>query len=114
MEWPVRYGWRRPNCNLSVTADDTGVNYFSQDGDIAELNSASEFFCRERDSSRPLLVGSVKANLGHTLASGGLCSIIKVLIANKIGVIPPNLHYGEPNKSILGLLSGTMKVTAKR
>ncbi|KAL0271722.1 UNVERIFIED_CONTAM: hypothetical protein PYX00_008719 [Menopon gallinae] len=114
-QWLKVYKEFYENCNV----DPEQIAFLEADGmacpeaDAAELNAANEFFCRDRDSSRPLLVGSVKTNMGHTMATAGLCSVVKALIANKTGVIPPNLHYNQPNKSILGLLSGTMKVVTE-
>lgn len=45
-------------------------------GDPEEVHSLDKVFCNGRSS--PLLIGSVKANIGHTEPVSGLCSISKV------------------------------------
>lgn len=49
--------------------------------------------------------------MGHAEPASGLCSIAKVLIAMERGLIPPNLHYNEPNPYIPGLVDGRLKVS---
>ncbi|KAL1129219.1 hypothetical protein AAG570_013748 [Ranatra chinensis] len=80
-------------------------------GDPQEINSAAEVFCKGRNS--PLLIGSVKSNMGHSEPASGLCSIAKVLIAMECGYIPSNLHFKEPNKDIPALLDGRLQVVNK-
>lgn len=58
----------------------------------------------------PLLCGCVKSNLGHSEATSGLCSIAKVIVAGETGLIPPNLHYEEPQNGIEVLRNGKIKV----
>jgi fatty acid synthase len=65
-------------------------------------------FCRGRET--PLLIGSVKSNIGHTEPASGLCSITKVVIAMETGVIPANLNYDNPRENVEGLLMGRLKV----
>lgn len=67
-----------------------------------------DFFCENRKT--PLLIGSIKSNMGHSEPASGLCSIAKMLIAMEEGVIPANLHFREPNPDIPGLLDGRLKV----
>nr|CAD7399918.1 unnamed protein product [Timema cristinae] len=57
----------------------------------------------------PLLVGSVKSNLGHSDAASAFCSVAKVLIAMETGYIPPNLNYNKPASFIPALLDGRIK-----
>lgn len=60
--------------------------------------------------SDPLLIGSVKSNLGHTENASGLCSLIKIILAFEKGLIAPNLNFRVPNPEITGLLEGRLKV----
>lgn len=72
------------------------------------MNAIAELFCANR--STPLLLGSVKSNMGHSEPASGLCSIAKVVVAMEHGIIPGNLHYREPNPDIPALSDGRIKV----
>jgi fatty acid synthase len=79
-----------------------------QVGDPEELAAIGQVFCKGRQT--PLLIGSVKSNMGHSEAVSGLCSITKVLIAMEQGFIPPNLNFSNPRQDVEGLLAGHFKV----
>ena len=79
-----------------------------QVGDPEELAALDQVFCKGRQT--PLLIGSVKSNMGHSEAASGLCSLTKVLIAMELGHIPPNLHFSNPTQDVEGLLAGRLKV----
>ncbi|XP_046612929.1 fatty acid synthase [Neodiprion virginianus] len=87
-----------------VEAHGTGTKV----GDPQEVNSIADLFCKDRKS--PLLIGSVKSNMGHSEPASGLCSIAKVLIGMEAGVLPGNLHYKSPNLDIPALSDGRLKV----
>lgn len=72
------------------------------------MNSIADVFCKDRKT--PLLIGSVKSNMGHSEPASGLCSIAKVVIAMESGVIPGNLHFKEPNTDIPALSDGRLQV----
>lgn len=78
-------------------------------GDAQEVNSITDFFCSERRDA-PLLIGSVKSNMGHAEAASGLCSIVKILLAMETGVIPGNLHFETPRSNLHGIIDGRLKV----
>ncbi|GAB0090084.1 Fatty acid synthase [Sergentomyia squamirostris] len=90
-----------------VEAHGTGTKV----GDPEEVNGVCDFFCKDRTT--PLLIGSVKSNIGHPEAAAGVCSISKVLIAMDQGIIPGNLHYNKPNPALYGILDGRLKVVDK-
>ncbi|KAF6203174.1 hypothetical protein GE061_003591 [Apolygus lucorum] len=88
-----------------------GAGVASRVVDAKELNVVAEMFLGGR--TNPLLIGSVKSNLGHTEASSSLVSLVKTLIAADRGVIPPNLQYSSPNPDVPALISGKMKVVTE-
>ncbi|PKY00415.1 ketoacyl-synt-domain-containing protein [Aspergillus campestris IBT 28561] len=73
-----------PSMTSYVEAHGTGT----QAGDNAEINSISKVFCDNIQRSQPLLVGSVKANLGHCESASGLAGLIKTVLALEKGFIP--------------------------
>ncbi|XP_052751905.1 fatty acid synthase-like [Galleria mellonella] len=81
-------------------------------GDPVELQAIDEIFCTGR--SEPLMIGTVKSNLGHSEASSGLCSIAKMCIAYNTGLIPPNLHYETPRKGVAALAEGRLHVITEK
>ena len=87
-----------------VEAHGTGTKV----GDPQEAHAITKVFCKNRRT--PLFIGSVKSNMGHAEPASGLCAVAKVLLAMERGVIPPNLHFNEPNPYIPGLLDGRLKV----
>ncbi|MGK3986563.1 type I polyketide synthase [Sorangium sp. So ce136] len=53
-----------------------------------------------RPADRPLLVGSVKTNIGHLEAASGVAGVIKVALSLKHRELPPSLHFETPNPYI--------------
>jgi fatty acid synthase len=49
--------------------------------------------------------------MGHSEPASGLCSVAKMLIAMETGVIPPNLHFENPNPDIPALSDGRLQVS---
>lgn len=90
-----------------VEAHGTGTKV----GDPQEVNSICDFFCKDRKT--PLLIGSVKSNMGHSEPASGVCSVAKILIAMEAGIIPGNLHFKNPNPDLYGIMDGRMKVVDK-
>ena len=68
-------------------------------GDPIEVLALDAVFGRGRRGS-PLLIGSVKANIGHLEAAAGVAGLIKLALALQHGVIPPQIHFDTPNPHI--------------
>ncbi|KAI9838887.1 MAG: hypothetical protein M1819_004095 [Sarea resinae] len=69
-------------------------------GDPLELSGISKVFSSGRTLEKPLLIGSVKTNLGHSEASSGLAGLMKAVLAIEKGVIPPSVGAENLNPKI--------------
>ena len=88
--------------NAQVTPDQVGYieahGTGTPLGDPLELRALGAVFGAER--SQPLLVGSVKTNIGHLEAAAGIAGFIKTVLALQHGQIPAHLHFNTPNPYI--------------
>ncbi|CAG7837563.1 unnamed protein product, partial [Allacma fusca] len=87
-----------------IEAHGTGT----QVGDREEMTAISKVFCEGRKG--PLLVGSVKSNMGHAEQTSGLCGITKLVLSHCTGILPANLHYCVSNPEIPSLVDGRVQV----
>ena len=69
-------------------------------GDPTEVNAVAAVYGRGRQATRPLLMGSVKTNIGHLSAAAGAAGLIKVLLSMRQGLIPRHLNLEHPNPEI--------------
>ncbi|MBP0013349.1 MAG: type I polyketide synthase [Roseofilum sp. SBFL] len=69
-------------------------------GDPIEIEALAEVYGKNRPADSPLIVGSVKTNLGHLEAAAGVSSLMKVILALQHQEIPPHLHLKEPNPHV--------------
>ena len=69
-------------------------------GDPIEVHAAAAAYGAGRDPANPLLLGSVKTNVGHLEAAAGVAGLIKVLLSMNLGVIPKHLHFREPSPHV--------------
>ena len=85
-----------PNEIDYVEAHGTGTSL----GDPIEMRALSATLGAHRPRGAPLLVGSVKTNIGHQEAAAGVAGVIKVVLALEHGSIPPHLHFQHPSAHI--------------
>ncbi|NEC92784.1 ketoacyl-synthetase C-terminal extension domain-containing protein, partial [Streptomyces sp. SID12501] len=77
-----------------VEAHGTGTRL----GDPIEAQALLGVFGGGRE--RPLFVGSLKSNIGHTQAVSGVAGVVKTVMALRAGVLPRTLHVGEPSSEV--------------
>ena len=69
-------------------------------GDPIEANAAATAYGPGRPADRPLLIGSVKTNIGHLESAAGVAGFMKAVLALKHGVIPRHLNFETPNPAM--------------
>ena len=69
-------------------------------GDPIEVQAAGAAFGAGRDPNRPLLIGSVKTNVGHLEAASGIAGLIKVILSLEHGELPKHLNFRNPSPHI--------------
>ncbi|KPA18698.1 short-chain dehydrogenase [Candidatus Magnetomorum sp. HK-1] len=79
-----------------VEAHGTGTSL----GDSIEVNVIGDVYGKCHDQENPLLLGSVKPNIGHLEGAAGMSSLIKVILALKNELIPPQIYFHTPNPNI--------------
>ena len=69
-------------------------------GDPIEAAALGAVLGEDRPPDRPLLVGSVKTNIGHTEGAAGIAGLIKTTLALHHRAVPPSLHLERPSPHI--------------
>ena len=79
-----------------VEAHGTGTSL----GDPIEVQALGAVFGAGRTSGRPLLIGSLKTNVGHLEAAAGVSGLIKVVLSLVHQELPQHLNFREPSRHI--------------
>lgn len=79
-----------------VEAHGTGTSL----GDRIEAHALGMVFGRKRPGSGPLMIGSIKPNIGHLEGAAGIAGLIKAVLMVERGSLPPSGGFTEPNPAI--------------
>jgi len=93
-----------------VEAHGTGT----QLGDPIEAEALSRVFGVDRPADQPLLIGSVKTNLGHLEFAAGIAGLIKTALCVQSGTLPASLNFETPNHRIAWDAGALQVVTDRR
>lgn len=76
-----------------VEAHGTGTTV----GDRVEVRAIAAVLAQERTPDEPLLLGSVKTNIGHLESASGIAGLVKGVLVLEKQTAPRNLHFETPN-----------------
>lgn len=79
-----------------VEAHGTGTSL----GDRIEAHALGMVFGRKRPGSGPLMIGSIKPNIGHLEGAAGIAGLIKAVLMVERGSLLPSAGFTEPNPAI--------------
>jgi acyl transferase domain-containing protein len=71
-------------------------------GDPIEVNALARTYGTERRPHCPLMIGSVKTNIGHLEAAAGIAGLIKAALAVQHGTIPAHKQLSNPSRTSPG------------
>ncbi|MGF6916163.1 SDR family NAD(P)-dependent oxidoreductase [Paraburkholderia sp. 40] len=78
-------------------------------GDPIEARALMSVASAGRPVDRPLLIGSVKTNVGHLETASGMAGLIKAILCLKHRAVPKTLHFETPNPAI-DFVGGRLRV----
>jgi enediyne polyketide synthase len=93
--------YRRAGLDISAVGYFEGHGTGTEIGDLTELTTIGAMR-RRTPGHAPAVIGSIKANIGHTKAAAGAASLIKATLALRSCVLPPTTGCDDPHTELTG------------
>jgi polyketide synthase PksM len=85
-----------PESLAFIEAHGTGTSL----GDPVEVSALTKSFEQFTDKKAFCAIGSLKTNIGHLESAAGIAGVIKAVLAIHNRIIPPTIHFNQPNSFI--------------
>jgi enediyne polyketide synthase len=104
--------YRRAGCGIETVSYFEGHGTGTARGDATELEALSQELRAHQPVGRGAIIGSVKANIGHTKAAAGMAALTKTVMAIRADVVPPNTACEAPHPA-LAATPAVLRVTTE-
>ncbi|MCR8843450.1 amino acid adenylation domain-containing protein [Paenibacillus sp. SC116] len=97
----ILQAWKDANIDPSTISYIEAHGTGTQLGDPIEIEGIQKAFQRKGITKKQFVaIGSVKTNIGHLYESSGIASLLKSVLALQRNLLPPTIHFENPNRNI--------------
>lgn len=98
----LQRAYRRAGFGIETVAYFEGHGTGTSVGDATELRSLSLARRQAAPEADAAVIGSLKANIGHTKAAAGIAGLIKAVMSLKSRILPPTTGCEDPHPELKG------------
>lgn len=96
----LKRAYRRAGFGIETVAYFEGHGTGTSVGDTVELQALSRAHNGSSSNGSPAVIGTIKANIGHTKAAAGIAGLIKATLAVNSGILPPTTGCEHPHSEL--------------
>src|SRR5215475_91588 len=96
----IERAWRQAGVDPASVSAMEAHGTSTRVGDAAELESLTAVFGPAGAARGSIALGSVKSNIGHLKAAAGTAGLFKMALSLHYRVLPPSLHFSDPNPNV--------------